>query len=136
RAGGARGGRMRRRQFIIGGMAAAGAFLTEAWRPLLAATPGPGPYGPLGPVDANGLQLPAGFTSRVIGRTGAPVAGTTTVWHAAPDGGSCFATPDGGWVYVSSSEVGSNAGARRRCASRPTAPSSAPTASSRGRTAI
>ena len=33
-------------------------------------SPGPGPYGPLAAADANGIQLPAGFTSRVIGTDG------------------------------------------------------------------
>jgi len=26
-------------------------------------------------------------------------------WHHDPDGGACYATPDGGWIYVSNSEV-------------------------------
>ncbi len=25
-------------------------------------------------------------------------------WHGSPDGGACFESPDGGWVYVSNSE--------------------------------
>jgi hypothetical protein len=33
-----------------------------------------------------------------------PVAGTTHVWHAFPDGGACVPTNDGGWIYVSNSE--------------------------------
>ena len=61
-------------------------------------------YGPLGPVDGNGLQLPAGFSSRVVARSGELVGTTGYQWHAAPDGGYCFAAP-GGWVYVSNSEV-------------------------------
>ena len=72
--------------------------------------PGAGPYGPLGPPDANGVRLPAGFTSRVIGRTGQPVPGTAFVWHAWPDGGACFAQPDGGWIYVSNSELANATG--------------------------
>ncbi|TMQ91202.1 DUF839 domain-containing protein, partial [Actinomadura soli] len=40
---------------------------------------------------------------------GQTVPGTSYTWHQAPDGGACFA--DGtGWIYVSNSEVGSNAG--------------------------
>ena len=61
-------------------------------------------YGRLGPPDANGLQLPAGYRSRVVARTGQRVGTTPYVWHQAPDGGRCFAAP-GGWVYVSNSEV-------------------------------
>ncbi len=31
-------------------------------------------------------------------------------WHSAPDGGATFATPDGGWIYVSNSEMGNRNG--------------------------
>ncbi len=78
------------------------------WRRAYAApaAPGPGPYGELAPApDANGLRLPAGFTSRVVAVTGQAVAPTGHVWHGAPDGGACFAMPDGGWAYVSNSEL-------------------------------
>jgi secreted PhoX family phosphatase len=70
---------------------------------------GPSPYGPLRPADANGIMLSAGFTSRVVARTGQTVPGTSYRWHAAPDGGACYA--DGsGWIYVSNSEIGSSGG--------------------------
>ncbi|MEU7908023.1 alkaline phosphatase PhoX [Actinoplanes sp. NPDC049118] len=63
-----------------------------------------GPYGPLGAADANGISLPAGFTSSVVARSGRTVANTGYRWHDAPDGGATF--PDGdGWIYVSNSEV-------------------------------
>lgn len=68
-----------------------------------------GPYGPLQPADANGLRLPSGFTSRLVARSGDPVGDTGLQWHAAPDGGACFPT-DGGFVYVSNSEVDNGAG--------------------------
>jgi hypothetical protein len=86
--------------------AGAAAFSGGLWEGAFAASaqPGPSPYGEPGPVDANGVQLPAGFTSRVIGRSGQWVPGTTYGWHWAPDGGACFA--DGtGWIYVSNSEI-------------------------------
>jgi secreted PhoX family phosphatase len=67
--------------------------------------------GPLLDPDGNGLRLPAGFRSRVIARTGEQVAGTGFVWHQAPDGGATFATDDGGWIYVSNSEVPVSGGA-------------------------
>jgi hypothetical protein len=67
-------------------------------------------YGELGPPGVEGIRLPPGFSARVIARTGAPVLPGTTPWHAAPDGGACFALPDGGWVYVSNSEVGGGLG--------------------------
>lgn len=63
--------------------------------------------GTLNAADANGVMLPAGFSSRVVALAGARLPGATTgyVWHNAPDGGAVFATPDGGWIYVSNSEV-------------------------------
>ena len=68
-------------------------------------------FGPLQPPDANGLMLPPGFSSRIVGENGVTVAGTSHVWHAAPDGGATFATLDFGWVYVSNSErFGGNGG--------------------------
>ncbi len=70
-----------------------------------AAVPGEGPYGPLQPADGNGIMLPKGFSSRVVARSLQPVGSTGYVWHGAPDGGATFATDDGGWVYVSNSEV-------------------------------
>ncbi|GIF12496.1 alkaline phosphatase PhoX [Actinoplanes teichomyceticus] len=70
---------------------------------------GPGPYGALLAADANGIQLPPGFTSQVVARSGQVVPGTSYVWHQAPDGGAVI--PNGtGWVYVSNSEVAASAG--------------------------
>jgi hypothetical protein len=60
-------------------------------------------YRPLGPPDANGLQLAPGFSSRIVARSGDPV-GPGYIWHGAPDGGRCFSAP-GGWIYVSNSEL-------------------------------
>lgn len=62
--------------------------------------------GPLGAPDANGVRLPAGFTARVLGRSRQEVIpGSGFNWHLAPDGGATFATDDGGWIYVSNSEI-------------------------------
>ncbi len=62
--------------------------------------------GPLGAPDENGVRLPEGFTSRVLARsTEVPVAGSGHAWHLAPDGGATYPTEDGGWIYVSNSEV-------------------------------
>ena len=78
---------------------------TSAWpRVFSNAAGGPGPYGPLTTADANGWQLPAGFTSRVIATSGLPVLPSLYVWHTDPDGGATFATGDGGWIYTSNSE--------------------------------
>ncbi|GAA0935149.1 alkaline phosphatase PhoX [Actinocorallia libanotica] len=97
-----------RRNFLRATVVGAGAtaFAGGLWQSAFAgpAQPGAGPYGPLGSVDANGLRLPQGFSSRVVARSMKKVADTGYVWHAAPDGGACF--PDGdGWIYVSNSEV-------------------------------
>lgn len=70
---------------------------------------GPSPYGDLLSADGNGIQLPSGFTSRIIARSTQTVSGTGYTWHSAPDGGECFA--DGtGWIYVSNAELSSGAG--------------------------
>lgn len=71
---------------------------------------GLGALGPLQAPDANGLRLPAGFSSRIVARSSQPVAGTQHVWHAAPDGGATFGTADGGWIYVSNSEINFSGG--------------------------
>jgi hypothetical protein len=63
------------------------------------------PYGELQTADANGLMLPPGFTSREIGRQGQTVGASAYPWHVFPDGGATFATADGGWIYVSNSEL-------------------------------
>lgn len=56
--------------------------------------------------DANGLSLPAGFSSRVVAVSGEPpVLGGSYLWHTFPDGGATYATEDGGWIYTSNSEV-------------------------------
>jgi secreted PhoX family phosphatase len=60
----------------------------------------------LRPPDANGLKLLPGFTSRKVATTGHHVGSTGYTWHADPDGGACFPTSGGGWVYVSNSENG------------------------------
>ena len=107
--------RMGRRRFLGTVAASTGALvvgrmLTGADFAFADVVVGAGPYGALGAADANGFQLPAGFTSRVVARTGTAVTNSTYTWHGAPDGGACFATAGGGWVYVSNSENGSGTG--------------------------
>ena len=65
------------------------------------------PYGALGAPDANGIRLPAGFTSRVVAMSEQPVGTTDYAWHYSPDGGACIAVPwgNGDYVYVSNSET-------------------------------
>lgn len=62
--------------------------------------------GPLGAADENGIRLPEGFRSRVVGVSGRPPVATSDYsWHGDPDGGATFPTADGGWIYVSNSEI-------------------------------
>ncbi|MBW1601011.1 DUF839 domain-containing protein [Streptomyces sp. JJ66] len=106
---------MERRSFlrgtVVSGSAAAFGFTLMRGAAYAApAQPGPSPYGSPLSADANGIRLPAGFSSRVIARSGQRVAGTSYRWHPAPDGGACF--PSGsGWIYVSNSEVNPGGGA-------------------------
>jgi hypothetical protein len=102
------GSKLRRRELIGSGFAAAGALALgpEFWQTLARpARVGRGPYGPLGPPDANGLQLPEGFRSRVIARGMRPVERTDYIWHNFSDGAATFAARDGGWILVSNSEI-------------------------------
>lgn len=70
-----------------------------------------GEIGPLNSADSNGVRLPAGFTSRIVARSGQIAAnGRGYAWHAAPDGGATFSTPDNGWIYVSNSELNAGRG--------------------------
>lgn len=56
--------------------------------------------------DINGVRLPSGYRSRIIAQSSLPViSGRDYLWHAAPDGGACFVSANGGWVYVSNSEM-------------------------------
>lgn len=67
--------------------------------------------GELLPADENGVMLPPGYRSRIVASSGEPPVGLPGyTWHSAPDGGACFSTDDGGWIYVSNSELRSNAG--------------------------
>lgn len=94
-----------RRELLWLGALALSAPLTARGVSVLGAPSGEDSYGALGDPDLDGVRVPSGFTVRVIGRSGHPVGTTGHVWHAAPDGGACFAVPGGGWVYVSNSEL-------------------------------
>lgn len=52
------------------------------------------------------MIVPRGFAVREVARTGREaVAGSGYRWHPEPDGGAVFPIEDGGWIYVSNSEV-------------------------------
>lgn len=102
--------RLHRRDFLRLSALSGGALALGPgfWKAAYAAPaqPGVSPYGAMsGTPDANGVRLPAGFTSRILARSGQVVAGTGYTWHSAPDGGACFALATGGWVYTSNSEM-------------------------------
>lgn len=109
-----------RRKFLQLGMQGAAMFATGGllqYRQAVAASKDKAPFyslanlGPLLEPDANGLRLPQGFKSRIVARSGEAPAGLPGyTWHSAPDGGATFATGDGGWVYVSNSEMRSFSG--------------------------
>ena len=100
-----------RRRFMMMGAAGAAWFAAGGLAGSAAAQQATAPFRHLGglaalqPPDENGIMLPPGFRSRVVARTGLPpVASSNYIWHLSPDGGACFAAPDGGWVYVSNCE--------------------------------
>ena len=74
--------------------------------------------GPLRDPDENGVRTPEGFSTRVVAINGerpqpngmsiaGPMGGGVgnRPWHLFPDGGGVIARPNGGWIYVSNSEV-------------------------------
>jgi len=63
----------------------------------------------LGAADEHGLRLLPGYQSRIVARSGQQFA-SGYIWHAAPDGGATLTTKDGGWIYVSNSEVDHHGG--------------------------
>ncbi|MDF5755760.1 alkaline phosphatase PhoX [Spongiactinospora sp. TRM90649] len=105
---------MKRRTLLRASVVGAGALAVSGslWESALAAPAqnATGPYGALQAADANGIRLPAGFTSQVVARSGQVVSGTSYTWHGAPDGGACFADGAGGWIYVSNAELGAPSG--------------------------
>lgn len=88
-----------------------GLGLIACGRPLLASNGAPPASGlnvrpvALAHSGVDGLLLPEGFAARVIARSGRPVGDSDYAWHPAPDGGAVFAAGDGGWIYVSNSEM-------------------------------
>ena len=101
---------LKRRKLLQYGFMGLGAFVGNCLLPgpIKAASLSLTSLGELLPPDQNGVRLPAGFTSRIVARSGQILFGYH--WHAAPDGGAAFAAADGGWIYVSNSELDNKAG--------------------------
>ena len=110
-----------RRQFLRNMLLAAGSVPLASWLTACNSNGGRGnttgrdpsfrsPFENIGPLlepDENGVQLPAGFSSRVIAEFGQPPIADQPefVWHSDPDGGGMFRTEDGGWIYLSNCEA-------------------------------
>ncbi len=107
-----------RREFLRNLLFTAGSVSTATWLTACGSSSTPGgdlpglrrskfaDIGPLLAPDENGLQLPAGFTSRVVAvYNEPPIPGIGFRWHSDPDGAGMFRTDDGGWIYVSNAEV-------------------------------
>lgn len=60
--------------------------------------------GSLGAANADGVRTPAGFTARIIARTGEALGPSALPYIVAPDGGATFARADGGFLYAVNSE--------------------------------
>jgi len=60
--------------------------------------------------SAFNASFPENMRLRIVARSGEPPLKGKSPWHAAPDGGACFACDDGGWIYVSNSEMSDHAG--------------------------
>lgn len=63
--------------------------------------------GPLQAPNSDGIQLPEGFSSRVVAVANQPPIASNPgfLWHTDPDGAGTFRTEDGGWIVVSNAEV-------------------------------
>jgi secreted PhoX family phosphatase len=99
---------VKRREFLrmAGGAAVGAAASSSLWTRAAFAHEcdnGTGPYGPLQSADANGLQLPAGFSSRIVAMGDVEVGDTGYTWHRVSDGAAMFNAP-GGYIYTSNSE--------------------------------
>lgn len=115
-----------RRQFLQNLLLSAGSVSTATWLTACGSphtgrsgsVPGIDPafdsrfasMGPLLAANADGIQLPEGFSSRVLATFGQDVAldsgaASGLTWHSDPDGGGTFRTEDGGWIYLSNSEA-------------------------------
>jgi secreted PhoX family phosphatase len=111
---------LQRRKFLsmgVSGMAAFAIGGLPKYKIAQAAEPATVPFfslnaiGALQAPDENGVMLPPGFRSRIVASSGEPpVSNSAYSWHSAPDGGACYASDDGGWIYVSNSEMRNNGG--------------------------
>jgi secreted PhoX family phosphatase len=63
------------------------------------------------PEEESRILVPEGTVPRIIARSNHPVlSGNSRDWHLRPDGGGIMALNDGGWLYVSNSEIDNGGG--------------------------
>src|SRR5688500_18227776 len=107
---------MDRRTFLRSSVVATAAYVSlgrNVWSSFGDTEPAPATdYGLFGvPDPVTAMRLPPGFTTRFLAPAGERVVdGSPYAWHWYPDGGATFAV-DGGWIYVSNSEVAGSGGA-------------------------
>ncbi|SFF44739.1 protein of unknown function [Fontimonas thermophila] len=105
-----------RREFLrmlfwsAGAIGASGPLLSacgDSRRPRIAVPRGRfADIGPLGEPDALGIRVPPGFSTRIVAIANQPpVPGGSYLWHIFPDGGGVMPKADGGWYYISNSEI-------------------------------
>lgn len=106
-----------RRSALGLGLGALIAGVARATPPVAPASAGTAPverlrrFGPLGGTpDANGFLLPPGFRSRIIARSGDPVAATEHFFVNNPDGAGVVPRTDGGWWLLWNGEVAGGGG--------------------------
>ncbi len=97
-----------RRQFLA--TALAGSAVASIPTRAFGAVAGSSPYGSIGTRDNSGVLLPAGFTARVIARSGQNVPGTNFNWRGAPDGAAVFPAAGGGWYHAVNHELSGSSG--------------------------
>lgn len=57
------------------------------------------------------VDIPFGCSIRIIAQSSKAVINNKPfLWHAAPDGGTCFPSKDNGWIYVSNCETANKGG--------------------------
>lgn len=104
-----------RREFLqqlflsAGALSVGGGLLSGCGGSGSAGTGGRGRFadiGPLGEPNELGIRVPEGFSTRIVAITNQrPVSSSNYLWHIFPDGGGVMPKADGGWYYISNSEI-------------------------------
>lgn len=68
-------------------------------------------FGELGEPNEDGVRVPPGYQARIVAVSGEEVPGSGGyIWHDFPDGAATFPHVDGGYIYVSNSEISTGGG--------------------------